>query len=473
MDAEQTISIKFHALPHSKESESALISALMQEPNLIADARAKLPPAAFYHEAHRIIFERLLEFHELSLPVDAVMVTNVLRDKDLLDKVGGPAAITELFTFTAALTNYAEYIRDVEQRYQRRRQIKAARKSLRVLEESEPSDTEAPAKAKALIEAAMKGSTPVGPDFKRALLSAGSLCAMTLPQRPGLLGQWMKEGDLGYLFAPRGAGKSWLAMLIAKAISEGAALGEWQGGEARPVTYLDCEMNLSDLRERLAKIGATGEALSILSNESLFRNDLAAINIANPTHQAALSAMLAPGCLFIIDNLSTAQVGIAENENDAFDLLRPWLLSLRHRRITTLIVHHAGRNGFMRGASRREDMAHWIISLKDATPDGGTTAFLTTFVKCRNCRASEAPPLLWTLADTGQGIKVTCKVHSGPEAMLGHIRDGVSSASELADLLGVAVGTVSKWAKKLQSTGLIRKDGRGYAPAEPSPFDDH
>jgi hypothetical protein len=298
------------------------------------------------------------------------------------------------------------------------------------------------------------------PDFVRAMISAPDLQAMEIKQRPKLLGQWMREGDLGYLFAPRGAGKSWMAMLIANAVASRLRLGEWEEGDAsRPVYYLDAEMNVPDLQERLRKLDITNPDVHILSNELGFHLGLPSFNIADPLHQQAFSSLLPDGALLVIDNLSTSQTGMDENDNNDFDALRPWLMELRHRHITTLIVHHSGRNGAMRGASRREDMAHWIISLADASEEGSNVkASTTNFVKCRNCRPGEAPPLKWSMADLGAIMTIDCKLHNGPDAMLAHIQDGVTSATELAELMGVARGTVSKWAKRLMAAGHLKKE---------------
>lgn len=302
------------------------------------------------------------------------------------------------------------------------------------------------------------------PEFFRAMLSAPDLRAMEIKQRPKLLGEWMREGDLGYLFAPRGAGKSWMAMLIANAVANRLPLGRWDAGDAlRDIYYLDAEMNVPDLKERLHKLGITSSRFHVLSNELGFHEGLPSFNIAIPHHQDALSALLPDGSLFIIDNLSTSQTGMDENGNNDFDALRDWLMGLRHRHVTTLIVHHAGRNGAMRGASRREDMAHWIISLADVTKeDSNVKSFATQFTKCRNCRPGEAPPLEWGMADEGSAMVISCKPRSGPDVLLGHIQDGVESATELAELLGVATSTVSKWAKKLIAAKQIKKHGRCY-----------
>lgn len=308
-----------------------------------------------------------------------------------------------------------------------------------------------------------EGAGEKKPSLRDTLITAGDLLDRELTPRPRILGAWMKEGDLGYVFAPRGHGKTWLTMLIGNAIAECAALGEWEAGEqSRRVVYFDAEMNLPDVQERAKLIGINAMSFQWLQNELVFDHLRRGLNIADLSDQAAISEMLNDGDVFIIDNLSTAASGMAENDNDAFDQIKDWLLSLRGRRITVIIVHHAGRNGLMRGASRREDMAHWIISLKDDSGDGEIKAWVTDFKKCRNCQSMDALTLRWTIQTRSNRLTYTCEKHSGPEAMFALIRDGVESPKELAEELGVTGGCVSKWAKKLHVAGRITIKGRKY-----------
>ena len=313
-------------------------------------------------------------------------------------------------------------------------------------------------------EASPPGTPPPPPDFASCLLSAPELAAMQMVPRTPLLGEWMREGDLGYLFAPRGGGKTWLAMLIGKALAEGVSLGQWAAGQGpRSVYYFDAEMNQQDVQARAEKIGISHPSFYWLSNEYLYMTLTHSANIADPRHQEGLSNMLPDGSVFIIDNLSTGQSGMRENENDDFDVIKDWLLSLRRRAITVIIVHHAGRNGEMRGGSRREDPAHWILSLKDATEDGSSAkGFVPRFSKCRNCRERDAPPLRWSLKETNGRFMVYCDPFGNTDAMLTYIQDGITSANELAEVFGVQASAISKWAKKLMNAGLIRKRGREY-----------
>lgn len=108
--AEELLANINRALPFSDEAEKGVISSLLQDPNeRLADSRVTLPAAAFYHEANRTVYEMLLEFDDKHLAIDPVTLTNALRGQGLLDRVGGPAAISELFTYVPVPAHYPYY----------------------------------------------------------------------------------------------------------------------------------------------------------------------------------------------------------------------------------------------------------------------------------------------------------------------------------------------------------------------------
>ncbi len=108
--AEELLANINRALPFSDEAEKGVISSLLQDPNeRLADSRVTLPAAAFYHEANRTVYEMLLEFDDKHLAIDPVTLTNALRGQGLLERVGGPAAISELFTYVPVPAHYPYY----------------------------------------------------------------------------------------------------------------------------------------------------------------------------------------------------------------------------------------------------------------------------------------------------------------------------------------------------------------------------
>jgi len=73
-----------------------------------------------------------------------------------------------------------------------------------------------------------------------------------------------------------------------------------------------------------------------------------------------------------------------------------------------------------------------------------------------SCSAGKSFSSSYSHSSSAGGLK------EPPDALLGHIRDGTTSANELAELLNVGKGTVSKWAAKLKAAGKITMKGRDY-----------
>ncbi len=92
-----------------------------------------------------------------------------------------------------------------------------------------------------------------------------TLAELRLPRREPLLDEWFMEGDLGFVYAPRGLGKTWLSLSLAAALSSGGKCGPWQAAGARRVLYVDGEMPCEALHERIAGMGAGGN-LSVLNH---------------------------------------------------------------------------------------------------------------------------------------------------------------------------------------------------------------
>lgn len=68
--------------------------------------------------------------------------------------------------------------------------------------------------------------------------------------------------------------------------------------------------------------------------------------------------------LLILDNRSTLVSSGRENDADSWNSMQSWLLKLRRKGLSVLILEHAGRNGEARGTSKREDVLDTVIQLK-------------------------------------------------------------------------------------------------------------
>jgi hypothetical protein len=312
------------------------------------------------------------------------------------------------------------------------------------------------------------------PDGLFEAFSAGAipftkLREIGIPPRRRIVGDWLCEADLCFVYAPRGLGKTWFSLGLASAIVGKATFGPWPVHDHAPVLYVDGEMPVESIEQRIRGMGADDD-LSVLNHESLFHRVGKVLNLTNPEAQDAITKL----CLrdnfkvLILDNISCLFNGMKENGADEWEMVLPWLLTLRRHRIAVVIVAHAGRNGLMRGTSRREDAAFSVIRLDEAQ-DAGTlkdgARFISRFTKDRNSR-TEQPPIEWTFTTGADGkVSITTKQADGLAVLVEWVRDGLSSAREIAHEMGITPGTVSKMAKRAIEAGRLKKEGRGYAIA--------
>ena len=297
--------------------------------------------------------------------------------------------------------------------------------------------------------------------------SASGIAALNLPPRQNVLGDWMKEGDTGFIFAPRGLGKTWFSMLIATAVANGGNAGPWKANGARKVVYIDGEMALDGMLERMNGM-KSGENLIILNHEILFHLGGKTMNLADrPTQEALREYLVEVGAkMVIVDNLSCLCAGMEENQADDWEQLLSWLLELRRRKIVVLIVHHAGRNGDMRGTSRREDAAFWILKLDYADESKCESArsakFVSMFTKERNS-GREQMQLEWCFKTDASGmVDVSYKSKCQLEELRSWIQMGLNSATAISEAMGISIGHVSKLAKKASRAGWLEVKKRKY-----------
>lgn len=113
-------------LPHSDEAEQGLLGSMLIAPvDVIGECVESINEKAFYVPAHQTIYEILVELWNKDTPADFITLTQILRDRKLLDGVGGPAFVTHLFTFTPTAANASYYREIVQEKYVLRQIITA------------------------------------------------------------------------------------------------------------------------------------------------------------------------------------------------------------------------------------------------------------------------------------------------------------------------------------------------------------
>jgi replicative DNA helicase len=118
--------------PHSVEAEQGVLGSMLISPrDAIAECVEKITEEYFYVPAHQIIYRELVDLWNAAQAIDLITFTQILRDRNLLDVVGGPAFVTSLFTFVPTAANIEYYIEIVRDKYILRSIIAAATESVR------------------------------------------------------------------------------------------------------------------------------------------------------------------------------------------------------------------------------------------------------------------------------------------------------------------------------------------------------
>src|SRR5438105_1158455 len=118
--------------PHSAEAEQGVLGSMLISPrDAIAESVAKITDEYFYVPAHQTIFNVLVELWNAGQAIDLITFTQILRDRNVLETVGGAAAVTSLFTFVPTAANVGYYLEIVRDKYILRSIIAASTESVR------------------------------------------------------------------------------------------------------------------------------------------------------------------------------------------------------------------------------------------------------------------------------------------------------------------------------------------------------
>src|SRR5712691_1245150 len=118
--------------PHSVEAEQGVLGSMLISPrDIIAECVEKINEAYFYIPAHQTIYTMLVELWNAGQGIDLITFTQVLRDRNVLDAVGGPAFVTSLFTFVPTAANITYYLEIVRDKYILREIISACTEGAR------------------------------------------------------------------------------------------------------------------------------------------------------------------------------------------------------------------------------------------------------------------------------------------------------------------------------------------------------
>jgi replicative DNA helicase len=112
--------------PHSVEAEQSVLGAMLLDKEAISAATELISGEDFYREAHKEIFEAIVEIYDKGEPVDLITLTEKLKTRNTLEAVGGITFLTNLMDAVPTTHNVKYYAKIIEDKSLLRRLIKSS-----------------------------------------------------------------------------------------------------------------------------------------------------------------------------------------------------------------------------------------------------------------------------------------------------------------------------------------------------------
>jgi putative DNA primase/helicase len=379
------------SLPWSREAERNILGAVLVDNSCIGVFETARPED-FFLPQNRLIARAILSLHGKGTPADLVTVAEGLLGTGLLDEAGGAAYVGSLSDDVPCVSNVEHYALIVRERAALRAVAHGA-EALRLAALDPEEGLEGIGRR--IVD--LSESFSRSPRYRLRAVSFEELLQMEVPPREMILAPILPTQGLGMLYSKRGLGKTYLALSIAYAVASGEAFLKWKATKPRPVLFVDGELPLATLKERLASVT---EGLAEMVEPGMLRfitpdlQDRPIPDLTTREGQALIEAELGDAELLILDNLSALCRTGKENEGESWLPVQEWALRLRQRGVSVLFVHHAGKGGAQRGTSRREDLLDLVVNLRhpsDYAPSDGLRCEVH-FEKCRGFFGEDAKP---------------------------------------------------------------------------------
>ncbi|MEG2173367.1 MAG: AAA family ATPase [Desulfovibrionaceae bacterium] len=296
------------------------------------------------------------------------------------------------------------------------------------------------------------------------VLDLEEMLTIEMPPREYVVHPVIPEQGLCLLYAARGVGKTHIALSIAYAVASGDKVLKWTCPKPRQVLYVDGEMPFTVMQERLAALVRAHDIepdphfFRILTPDMQGENPMP--NLATSEGQDAIAPYLDGVSLVVIDNLATLCRSGRANDEESWLPVQAWILELRRRGISVLLVHHASKNGGQRGTSAKEDVLDTVINLsrpKDYNPEEGAR-FEVHLTKARGIFGPDAEPFEARLeSDSTRSYWTVRSIEDALQSQVRTLANDGMTQREIATELDVSKSNVNRLCKKF---GIDTRGGK-------------
>lgn len=116
---EKTVFSPIKVPPHNMEAEQAILAGILINNDAMNQIMDILSAGDFYREAHMDLFEGMIQLYHNNEPIDLITLSQYLKSKKLLEKVGGTdylASLVDAVSTSAGIVYHARIVRDLSVR---------------------------------------------------------------------------------------------------------------------------------------------------------------------------------------------------------------------------------------------------------------------------------------------------------------------------------------------------------------------
>ncbi|MBI4235530.1 replicative DNA helicase [Candidatus Peregrinibacteria bacterium] len=111
--------------PNSLEAEKSTLGAMLIDKDAVVKISDFLRAEDFYHDAHKTIYQAILDLYDKRVPIDLITLSNILEERKELKNVGGASYLALLANEVPTATHIFQYATIVKEKSILRRLIKA------------------------------------------------------------------------------------------------------------------------------------------------------------------------------------------------------------------------------------------------------------------------------------------------------------------------------------------------------------
>jgi len=326
------MSSDLYPLPQNIEAEQAVLGAILIEGSVMNKVLDLLLPEDFYKDAHRKIYNAMIDLERSNKPIDLITLFDDLKTKgNLLEEVGESSYLTYLTELVPTTENVLFYAKLVKEKSKERKICIDAEQISYKLKNGKINIDEARELLGITLEEIPKLPSEKGLQF----VGSNELIEDDSVSLEWYIEELIPKSALILITAPPGDFKTWLALYIGKCIAKGElCLGKVS--QKANVYFIDKENPKGLVISRLKKIG-TDENFQFCGTWS----EKEAPNLDKDI--SAYKELVKEDTVLIFDSLIRFHTGEENSSSDMSKVISS-LRSLTCNGASIIIIHHKGKS---------------------------------------------------------------------------------------------------------------------------------